>query len=159
MNQTFHQCFRKIRITNKSDKKNQPTEEVQNLLDLKARIQTVLKCAKSVTAKDILKKKQEEVENHISNLTAAKNAALMKEQIGTFLSSEGKFSQTGMWRVKSKLLPRNIDPPTAKMDEKGNLITAAAPLKELYSRTYVKRLRPRPIKVDYQEIPELKTLL
>ena len=25
-------------------------------------------------------------------------------------------------------LPRKIDPPTAKMDEKGNLITAAAPL-------------------------------
>ena len=45
------------------------------------------------------------------------------------------------------------------MDEKGNLITAAAPLKELYSRTYVDRLRPRPIKVDYQKIYELKTLL
>ena len=146
LNQTFHQCFRKIRITNKSDKKNQPTEEVQSLLDLKARIQTVLKCAKSDTAKDILMRKQEDVEKQISKLTAAKNASLMKEQIGTFLSSEGKFSQTGMWRLKSKLLPRKIDPPMAKQDEQGNLITAPAALRNLYTRTYVERLRHREIK-------------
>ena len=57
------------------------------------------------------------------------------------------------------MLPRKIDPPMAKQDEQGNLITAPAALRNLYTRTYVERLRHRPIKEDFQDIFELKTTL
>ena len=51
-----------------------------------------------------------------------------------------------MWKLKSKLLPRPSDPPMAKKDAGGNLITAPLPLKKLYVETYRKRLEARPMK-------------
>ena len=55
-------------------------------------------------------------------------------------------------RVKQKLIPKSRDPPTAKRDESGNIITSPNLLKKLYLDTYVHRLRHRKIK------PELETL-
>ena len=99
------------------------------------------------------------MEDQISKLTASKNAKILKDQVGQFLLSDGTFSQTGMWRLKAKVLPRKRDPPMAKLDEKGNLITGQVALKNLYSRTYVDRLRPRPMKEGFEEVYQLKTLL
>ena len=45
LNQTFHQSYKKIRMTNNSDMKNEPTEEVQNCLDAKVIMQAELKFA------------------------------------------------------------------------------------------------------------------
>ena len=44
-------------------------------------------------------------------------------------------------------------------DSNGNIITGAGPLKKLYLDTYVDRLKHRPIKTEFQEIFELKSLL
>ena len=46
-----------------------------------------------------------------------------------------------------------------KLDEQGNLITAPNALKNLYLEHYVKRLRHRTIKDDYQENYDMKVLL
>ena len=74
-------------------------------------------------------------------------------------TSEGKFSQTGFWKLKSKLCPRSSDPPMAKRDEYGNLVTAPSQLKELYAATYKHRLRHREIKAEFQDIFILKNQL
>ena len=63
----------------------------------------------------------------------------------------GRFSQTGMWRLKNKFWPKQKDPPMAKFDEKGNLISVPSALKQLYLQHYVKRLEHRKIKEDYLE--------
>ena len=64
-----------------------------------------------------------------------------------------------MWKVRSKLFPRKIDPPMAKKDVDGNLITGHEALKKLYINTYVQRLEHRKIKIEFKEIFELKNEL
>ena len=46
-------------------------------------------------------------------------------------------------------LPKEQDPPMAKFDAKGNLITAPQALKSLYVDHYAKRLEHRSIKSNY----------
>ena len=65
---------------------------------------------------------------------------------------DGKFSQGGFWKLKRKLIPRSTDPPSAKLDDKGNLITSSAALKSLYSKTYKERLRQRDMRAEYMDI-------
>ena len=57
------------------------------------------------------------------------------------------------------MLTQAGDPPTAKRDKYGNLITAQGPLKDLYLQTYVQRLENRKMKDEFQEIFTLKTQL
>ena len=54
-----------------------------------------------------------------------------------------------MWKLKNKLMPKEMDPPMAKFDDKGNLITAPNLLKNLYLEHYENRLKHRPIKDNY----------
>ena len=81
------------------------------------------------------------------------------EQIGNLQTINGSFSNHGMWKVKAKFLSRHHDPPMAKNDQHGNLITARGPLKKLYLDTYVHRLRNREINREYQDILILKSAL
>ena len=48
----------------------------------------------------------------------------MNEYIQNLENLDGNFSQIGMWKLKSKLMPRGMDPPMGKFDVKRNLITA-----------------------------------
>jgi hypothetical protein len=79
--------------------------------------------------------------------------------LGCLDTLDGQFSQIGMWKIKKKICPRPKDPPTAKKDEFGNLITAPTALKNLYLKTYRNRLEHRKINERYQQIMELKTEL
>ena len=90
---------------------------------------------------------------------AERNAKLVTEQISQLSSMDGNFYSAGLWKVKNKVLPRPQDPPMAKRDVAGNLITAPLPLKKLYMETYQKRLEHRPIKFEHKDLFELKTLL
>ena len=83
----------------------------------------------------------------------------MKEQLACIDTLDGNFNQVGMWKVKKKLCPRPKEPPTAKKDQFGNLITATAALKDLYLQTYRNRLEHRPIKEKYQDLRILKNEL
>ena len=56
-----------------------------------------------------------------------------------------------MWKLKNQLCPKELDPPMAKFDEKGNLVSCPESLKSLYLRHYVQRLAHRPIKESYLE--------
>ena len=71
------------------------------------------------------------IEDEISRLCADRNAKIVTEFIASFQNSEGGLNPTGMWRLKNILLPREYDPPMAKKDALGNLITAPEALKNL----------------------------
>ena len=64
-----------------------------------------------------------------------------------------------MWKVKSKLFPRPSDPPMAKKDPYGNIITSQEALKKLYLDTYIQRLEHREMKDEFKEIFQLKSQL
>ena len=51
-----------------------------------------------------------------------------------------------MWQLKKKFCSKKSDPPTAKMNENGELVTDPSKLKELYKTTYQKRLKHREMK-------------
>ena len=155
----FQQSFKKIRIKesryfplsvrNKNDK---------NLL-LKSDLQSIInnsKCENERSkAQYELEKVDSEIQEHISN----RNANIVKEHVECIDTLDGKFNQIGMWNLKKKLCPRPKDPPTAKKDEFGNIISAPLALKNLYLKTYKTRLEHRKINEKYEAIRILKNEL
>ena len=71
-------------------------------------------------------------------------------------TDEGNFSQLKIWKLKQKICPKIPDPPMAKKDENGSLITAPELLKSLYLRTYEKRLENRIMKKELMDVYFLK---
>ena len=92
----------------------------------------------------------------MSQKISEKNALKISEQISELSVGQGEFSQAGVWKVKSKICPRARDPPMAKRDSDGNLVTSADGLKSLYLETYQHRLRHRTIESKYDDILQLK---
>ena len=76
---------------------------------------------------------------------AARNAAKVIEYLQEVQKEDGNCSQLKLWNLKQRLCPKVPDPPMAKRDENGTLVTAPELLKSLYLRTYKKRLRNRKI--------------
>ena len=103
--------------------------------------------------------KLKETEKCLTEKFSAKFAEVIKEQTKEIGTLEGKFSQVGFWKIKKKLCPQGTDPPMAKLNEKGMLITSPNLLKELYLRTYKHRLRQREMKEEYMDIFFLKNEL
>jgi hypothetical protein len=62
--------------------------------------------------------------------------------------------------LKKKLAPKNtIDPPAAKIDKFGNLVTDKKGLEELYLETYKDRLKPNEIADGLEDLKSLKEYL
>ena len=143
----LHQCFSKVRVTGKTIERDR---EIEPLLKKRAEL-----IKTGVDRKDQL----QSIDDEIGEKVAGKNANLVQEYVGSLAKSDGAFCQLGMWRLKSKLIPRELDPPMAKLDDQGNLITAPTALRQLYLDHYTDRLRHRTIKADYVESYEKKTKL
>ena len=103
---------------------------------LKTKLQEFCSSAKSALAKSVADRKIKHLDKIISKLSSDRNAEIVKQQLGHLNDPNGSFSRNGMWKVKAKLLPRQRDPPTAKRDSQGNIITKTESLKQLYLDTY-----------------------
>ena len=139
-------------------KKNVPCE-IQNELVTIKNLKMVINNVKCELGKEIVRAKLEISEGRVTTLMANRNIKIVQEQISQFNSMEGNFHPTGIWKIKNKILPRAQDPPMAKKDLGGNIVTAPLPLKVLYLETYKKRLEHRTMKYEHKDIFELKTLL
>ena len=157
LDDAFHASFKKIRIKTKSTK-IYPTE-IQAQLDSINLLKLSTNSAKCPTQKKKLEFKLKEAENRVTTMMADENAKFVKEQMKELNSIDGNFNQARIWKMKNKLLPRPKDPPMAKKDKGGNLISAPLPLKRLYIETYRERLSHRPIKSEFKDIYLLKTKL
>ena len=155
LNGTFHKCFKKIRIKSGS---NKPAgdETIQGKMKLRTDLQIFVRNNKCKIADTIAKSKLETIEEDLIKLTAAKNSETVKEILKDVETLEGKFSQNGFWKIKQKLCPTYADPPMAKHDEHGNVITAPTVLKQLYLKTYQHRLRQREMKMELMDVYYLK---
>ena len=70
------------------------------------------------------------------------------------------YSQPKTWKLKKKLAPKNtFDPPAAKKDKSGNLITDKKGLETLYIDTYKDRLKPNTIATVLENVKYLKEYL
>ena len=133
--------------------------EIENLLRQKSKLKISLSKNVSEEKKSQLKIKLTQTEEQLSNVTSSRNEKIVEEHVKSLDANGGKFSQTGMWRLKNKLWPKPKDPPMAKYDKKGNLITSSRALKELYINHYVQRLEHREIRSEYRENYEKKVQL
>ena len=154
LDDSLHQCFKKIRITSRP--KPKISCEIQNNLDVVSQLKKCIQSAKCKLLVEIASSQLAKTEEHISNLMAERNVSLVHQHIAQFNSTDGNFNPIGLWKLKSKVLPRPQDPPMAKRDAGGNLVSAPLPLKKLYIETYKKRLEHRPMKPELQDIYELK---
>ena len=105
---------------------------------------------------ETLLKKLAAIDEQLSVLCSERNMKIVQEHVKSLGGANGGFSQTGMWKLKNRLWPKEQDPPMAKLDDKGNLISEPNALKKLYLQHYVERLKHRKIKSDYVENYEKK---
>ena len=134
----LHQSFRKVRVGKTIEK-----SDIQDLLNEKLKVQKFIDSNQSKEALDTAQKKITLIEEELSKLCAERNCNIVKEFTKNLSTPSGNFNQLGMWKLKNKLMPREVDPPMAKLDKHGNLITSPGALKSLYLDTYVERLKHR----------------
>ena len=147
LNKTVHKCFKKVRVSRKTD----------TILEEKMKLRDQLKlestCANTNT--NIITKltlAEQDIQQHC----ASENALQIKEQVKGLCNLSGGFSANGLWKVKKKVINKQTDPPMAKKDSEGNLVTTPAALKNLYRDEYIHRLRHRDINPDLSLLKELK---
>ena len=133
LDDALHQCFKKIRITSKNRAKI-PCE-IQNQLDRILNLKLCISNATCKLLKESISFQLEDAEEKVTNLMAERNTELVNQHISQCTSTDGNFNQVGLWKLKSKILPRPNDPPMAKRDSGGNLITAPSPLKSTLKLT------------------------
>ena len=140
-------CFKKVRITPKRD--TVLDEKLKNRDELKVR--TTNNPGDSNAKKDL-----ENVEEEIKQYCAMENAEVIRKQVKNLSNLDGGFSSTGMWKIKKKVMRKQAEPPMAKRDNKGNLVTSPKMLKQLYLDEYIHRLRHRDINPGLQTLKQMK---
>ena len=154
LKQTLHCCFKKIRVRENNNK-----TEIGNLHNRKIKLNIFIRSSSCIKSVNAAKDKLAAIDKKIEDLTATRNAHLVQEYVKSLIIN-GKFSHTSMWRLRKKLHPtKQTDPPMAKHDTKGNLVTTPSLLRTLYLKTYTDRLRHREIRADFSEVFILKMKL
>ena len=141
----MHQCFKKVRIGGDAG-----SHVADKLMNRRTVIAKAIKKATGERKKKLFKDLQK-VEDDISSQTAVRNTEIVREHVKNFETLEGNFNRLGMWKLKDKLIPKNKDSPTAKLDDFGNLVSEPEALKKLYLDHYAQRLKHREIKQEYTE--------
>ena len=136
--------------------KSELNNQIHEHMKLKTQLKIFLKNCNNTADKIIAQDKLDEVEKFLIDKCAADNAETVKQHISEVQRDDGNFSQLKLWKLKQKLCPKVSDPPMAKRDENGTLITAPDLLKSLYLKTYQNRLRNREMKEDLMDVFYLK---
>ena len=159
LNGIFHKTFQKVRITTGGGGRIHGDETLQGLIKLKKDLEIFILNNKCKVGHLIAEKKLEETEKLLTEKISAKSADIIKEQVGKIETLDGKFSQIGFWKLKKKFCPQAPDPPMAKRNESGILVTSPNLLKTLYLQTYQHRLRQRDMKPELRDVYFLKNEL
>ena len=156
LNTIIKKCFRKIRI-----KKQVPNKELEKLFEKKEAIKTYLTLNDNTDEKYYEKKEElENVFEDIAEICAKDNKDTVKRYLGETDDGIDGFNQAKTWALKKKLSPKNIEePPMAKKDKQGNLITDKKLLENLYMDTYVERLKPNEMVPGLENLENLKEYL
>ena len=158
LKRSFHSCFKKVRIV-QGEKRKVGNPSIQHKLQKKSKLTNFMKINKCAIAQKNAESKLIEIEEAIANELSSNNAEKVKEYVGSIETLDGNFSQIGLWKLKQKLCPQTTDPPMAKYDNTGNLITTTEGLKSLYLDTYRNRLKHREMNENYMDIYFLKSEL
>ena len=133
LDDTLHKCFKKIRIT-KTGKSGGTRREVNQLILQKNKLSLSISTIQCKLGRCIVENEINRLEEKIGEISASKNADIVREAVKILQTSGGSFSQLGMWKLKNLMCLKSGDPPMAKRDIDGTLITSPV-LKSVYLGT------------------------
>ena len=135
LQKTINKCFRKVRITERTDKEKD---------DLFAKWKFLKKQSDKESTEELV-----EIEKEIANKYAEEYFDKIKKRTeGTDCEDVG-ISSGKLWNLKKELFPKCRDPPTAMKDpQSGNLLTTDEKIHKAALNVYTKRLDNRPMKDD-----------
>ena len=110
-----HKCFKKIKIT-KSDNK-----EIESLYNQR-------KSLRNKTDLDS-QNKLKDIENALAEKLSEDLYGIIKSETSQINCEEGGFHSGHLWNLKNKLYKKARDPPTAILDEHGQLVTSSLKIK------------------------------
>ena len=158
LNKKFYKCFQKIRI--KGDKVRPAGNQIiQTYLSALTKVKNLLKNKVCDISRNILSSYLNKLEKGVASVSAKDNTDRVKNYVRSCSNHQGGFSQNNFWGLKKKLCPRPNEPPMAKRDNEGKLITSPEALKTLYLNTYTQRLAHREMKPAVRDVFTLKTEL
>ena len=156
-NDIIRKCFKKIRISSSNNSK-----DLDQLFAKKEEIrQKVIEAESSDDLEELinLETAYESIVDEIAQNCSERNKDIVKEYMDKENENE-PHNQLKTWRLKKRLAPKNIpEPPSAKMNHEGQLVTDKAELEKLYLKTYIERLKPNPIPEELEEISDLRSFL
>ena len=143
--------FKKIRVN-----RQKPNKELNALFERKESLKLLLNDEQDEETVEAI---EAELEN-VSDEIAEKNKDIANEMLGRNSDPVEGFSAAKTWSLKKRLAPKNtMDPPMAKKDPHGNLVTDKSQLEELYLNTYLDRLQPNSITPGLEVLEEIKEYL
>ena len=101
----------------------------------------------------------EEVEGELAMICAKENKELIEKELEGIDCEEGGTHSGRLWKLRKKLFPKSREPPTAMLDQNGNLITDEDQIENLALETYRKRLENRKIKANLTQVKKDKERL
>ena len=152
----IRKCFKKVRMKKGGKQSYDKSNPIQENIKLSTELKLFLKSCTCPVSRKVAKDKLEDVEAYLNEKCYTKNVETVKEYIKGSEDEKGDFSQLKLWKLKKRLCPKTCDPPMAKMDKEGNLITSPQLLKNLYLQTYQERLKNRDMKCTLLDIYFLK---
>ena len=156
VNRLIQKSFKKIRING-----NKRNKDLSELFEKKEALENeILQNDEYVDKKEELENDLEEVLDEIAAECGQENRDIANNYLGKMNDPLTGFNIVNTWGLKKKLAPKNtIDPPMAKKDAHGHLVTEKEELEKLYLETYVERLKPNKMADGLELLEEMKEYL
>ena len=106
-------------------------------------------------------KSKEELEKVVKAIAdeSETHAKIVREELDKMDSNEGGLNPNKLWKLKKKLCPKAMDPPTAMLDKEGNLLTNDEAIKERAIEVYTTRLAANKIEPHLEKLEEARNEL
>ena len=138
LDKCIRMCFKKIRITENTK------GEIDDLFNQRRLLRN--------KTDDKSKHELEKVELKLAELCSKQNYEKIKSEIDAINYNEDGFNSNHLWNLKKKISPKCRDPPTAMMDQDGNIVTSEKAIEALAVKTYQERLQNRKIKENLNNL-------
>ena len=158
LNTSIKSCFRKIRVGKHKVNSNLETlfQRKEFLIDNLSKLEN----NDDIRGAEKVREDLNDVREDIAKICCETNRKIVEEYLGTWNDGIEGFSQPKTWKLKKKLAPKNtFDPPAAKKDKSGNMVTDKEGLETLYIDTYKDRLKPNTIADGLEDLKSLKEYL
>ena len=130
-------CFKKTRL-----RKHKKNSELEKLFDKRRELRT--------KKDDVSQQELERVEEMLSVCCSEKNLKLVNEACEGLSSDNGGVNVLKMWKLKKQLTRAHAEPPTAMVDDHGNMITEKEGMDKLVTKRYKERLETLEIKPELE---------